>query len=79
MQFSHPLMDTEEYKELFKKAKSEYPEEYDYFLHIACIAYLTEVNEDKKAQAEEEETYDIIKSDVNIEIPDEIQKEHTTE
>lgn len=61
MQLNHPIMDSDEYKELFKKTKAEYPHEYDYFLHIACIAHLVE-----------NKTCDIIKSDVNIETQDEI-------
>lgn len=73
MEFSHPLMDTEEYKELFKQAKQAYPFEYDYFLHIACIAHLVEVKKE-----EEEESYDIIKSDVIIETQDEIQEKYTS-
>jgi hypothetical protein len=67
IQFSHPLMDTDEYKELFKQYKHDNPYEYDYFLHLACLTQLS----DQKKQ-------DIIKSDINIETEDEIQEEHPT-
>lgn len=33
------VMKTDEYKELFKKAKQAYPDEYDYIVHMACISY----------------------------------------
>lgn len=73
IQFNHPLMDTEEYQELFRQYKLEYPKEYDYFLHLACITQLTE---QQKQETEDEE--EIIKCDVNIETQDEIQEEHPT-
>lgn len=66
IKFEHPVMETEEYKELFKSAKLLYPTEYDYFLHLACINQLME------------ESHNIIKSDTNIENIDEIQEEHTS-
>lgn len=72
IEFNTAIIETEEYKELFEQTKMKYPGEYDYFLHIACIAHLKE----KQAQITEEQ--DIIKSDVNIEIQDEIQEEHTS-
>lgn len=72
-EFSHPLMETEEYKELFEQAKSKHPTEYDYFLQVSCLAHLV------KAKEEREKSHDIIKCDVNIETQDEVQKEHTSE
>lgn len=60
MELKCDLMDTDEYKELFKNAKIAYPDEYDYFIHLSCIRYFM----DKEN----------IKSDVNIDsdIRDEI-------
>lgn len=54
------VMDSDEYKALFKNAKLAYPDEYDYILQVACLSYLK----------------DQIKSDTIIEIKDEIQEEH---
>jgi hypothetical protein len=65
-EYNHPMMDTDEYKALFKQAKSEYPQEYDYFLQVACIAHL-------------KEEQDILKSAINIETQDEVQEEHSTQ
>lgn len=42
------VMETDEYKELFKKAKAVFPREYEYFIHMACISYFEELNADKK-------------------------------
>lgn len=66
LEYDHPVMETNEYKELFKQAKIEYPNEYDYFLQIACIAYL-------------KEQQGILKSVNNIDIQDEVQEEHPTQ
>ena len=40
----HPLMDTVEYKELFKNTKWNYPNMDEYFIQVACLAYLKEQN-----------------------------------
>jgi len=40
----HPLMDTVEYKELFKNAKWNYPHMDEYFIQVACLSYLKEQN-----------------------------------
>lgn len=40
MKLNHELMETDEYKELFKNAKKESsPDEYDYFIHLSCLSY----------------------------------------
>lgn len=70
MEFCHPLMETDEYKELFKAAKEQYPDEYEYFLSLACIGHLLEVREC---------TSNILKSDVIIDNKDEIQEKHSSE
>lgn len=59
MEFKYEMMETEEYKTLYKNAKLAYPEQYDYFIHLACIDYFMEKEN--------------IKSDVNID-SDEIQE-----
>ena len=33
------ISETEEYKDLFNKAKRAYPDEYDYIIHLACLSY----------------------------------------
>lgn len=33
------FMNSDEYKELFSKAKMVYPNEYEYLIHLACISY----------------------------------------
>lgn len=35
------IMDTTEYQTLYKNAKLAYPNEYDYFIQLACIDYLS--------------------------------------
>ena len=53
------LMETEEYKKLFKLAKEENPYELDYILQIACIKHLQGLN--KKSN-------DIIENEVQEEL-----------
>lgn len=62
MEFKSDVMETEEYKELFKNAKLAYPDEYEFLIHLACIKYFSKTEN--------------IKSDVNID--NEIQEIHTT-
>ena len=56
--YSHPLLDTEEYKRLFKEVKEQNAEHDDYFIMVYCLSHLKEL-EDPKGQ-------DIIKSSDNI-------------
>jgi hypothetical protein len=52
MEFQCPVMETEEYKELYKNAKEAYPDLSDYLIQLACINYFSETQN--------------IKSDINI-------------
>ena len=63
---NYDIMDTHEYRELFKNAKIHYPDEYEYIIHIACLSHF-------------KETSNII-SDVIIDsnTSNEIQEVHTT-
>ena len=33
------ITETQEYKDLFNKAKRAYPDEYDYIIQLACLSY----------------------------------------
>jgi hypothetical protein len=35
-------METPEYRELFDSAKKEYPDEYEYIIHLACLSHFQE-------------------------------------
>lgn len=50
------ITETQEYKDLFERAKAVYPDEYDYIIHLACLSHLKDLEQDDK------------KSDINIEI-----------
>ena len=65
MKLEHPVMETVEYKKLYREVKAQYPHEYEYHIHMYCLA---QMNMNKQ-------TSNIIKSEVNI---DEIQKDNTT-
>lgn len=52
MEIKSDLMDSEEYKQLFKNAKIAYPDEYEYIIHLSCIRHFMDMEN--------------IKSDVNI-------------
>lgn len=68
MDIKHKIMDTPEYKALFKTAKLSYPDEYDMLLHLACINYFKETSNLN------------IKSDINIDnTTNEVQEEHPPE
>jgi hypothetical protein len=67
MEFNNQIMDTPEYKQLFQQARTVYPNEYEYLLHVACLSHLMEEQNN-------------IKSDINIEnTNNEVQEEHNSE
>jgi hypothetical protein len=39
IQLETDIMKSDEYKELFNKAKAVYPDEYEYLIHMACVSY----------------------------------------
>ena len=39
-----PIMETQEYKDLYEQAKLAYPNEFEYLLQIACISHLMDEN-----------------------------------
>jgi hypothetical protein len=55
-----PTMDTSEYKELYANARLAYPQMDDYFVQVACLAYLKDQG---------------IKCDNSIEAINEVQEE----
>lgn len=42
MGFDYDIMETPEYRELFNNAKKEYPDEYEYIIHLACLSHFLE-------------------------------------
>ena len=38
------ITETQEYKDLFERAKAAYPDEYDYIIHLACVSYLKDLD-----------------------------------